>query len=283
MSGSILDNGTKANPSVAYYSGGGGGGGGTVVTTSSIVTSTITANGPILDTLEGPTKPYSFSVGVDGADNAYQIIQANSSFSAYADVRVADGTLAPLDTIRTQAGTGAGQITYLPNPSVAPTTGIRFLSSLNGGPAATAVISLSGQYPLGCMTLPGSNATCPAGAFGLPLCSTFQTYVGHSYEIMTNVQEAVVGLPGVPNPTDRLSYVCDGQVLDTILHSEISTLQGLNPKGRTIKGFFTAVATGPAQLTISNDTGSALSSIVSSANPLSVVVRDLGPNTLILP
>lgn len=43
---SLLDNGTKANPSLVYYSGGGGGGGGPTVVASTLTVSTILGGGP---------------------------------------------------------------------------------------------------------------------------------------------------------------------------------------------------------------------------------------------
>ena len=145
---SLLPNITYANQTTPLWAaaGGGGGGGGSTVTTSSITVSTITASGLILDYISGdPTKPaYNWAVGVDGANNSFQVLSAVSTQSAYIDVRVSESTGNPPNSVtdlRISANNGQAQIGFIPNTTNPATTGLRFVSSLNGGADATGVIN----------------------------------------------------------------------------------------------------------------------------------------------
>lgn len=286
----IVSHKSPSQPLWAAAGSGGGGGGGSVVTTSSIVTSTITAAGPINDFLAGPSAPaslaYTWKVEIDGSANSADVLSGASTASAYRDIQLADNTGAPIELLREQIVLGSAQIGYVTNPAAPAATGLSFISSLNGGPDATALLDATDRFPLGISQIVTSNsATCPAGAFGVPICAPFSTLIGHMYQVSFGVLEQVAdgtALGGAANPQDRLSYSIGNCELDTKLHSEISTLQGASPRGRVVTGCFQAGSLN-AQLVISNNTGSLLSTIYSGAvNPASLVVSDMGP-TITLP
>lgn len=263
-----------------YTTTGGGGGGGSVITTSSIVTSSITAAGPIIDNLSTGNAAYQFSVGVDGPNNAFMLISAPSTNTAYADVRVSDSTNAPVEILREQVSLGYAELGYITNPAAPAKTGISFISSLNGGPDATAILGSGEIFPLGCQLVPYASLTATAPAGSGVVLTGFSTVVGHAYQISFQVSEDVTG---VPNPDDRMSYVIGGQVLDTISHVEISTLQGANPKGRCVNAVFVG-PTPTVQLTVSNNSASAQSTIITCENTYlnGVLVKDMGPTTLVI-
>ena len=263
--------------------GGGGGGGGPAITTSSITVSTINAAGTILDYISGdPTKlDRTWIVEMDSGNNSADALTAPSTLLAYRDIRVADATGLPLQQLREVIGLGSAQIQYSSNPAGAATTGLKFISSLNGGSDATALLGGAGAvYPLGFQNILPNSATVPAGAFGVPVAAAFSTIAGHTYEVQFGVSEQVAsgtGLGGACNPQDRISYTCGSAIFDTQPHSLISTLQGASPRGRIITGIFEAVGVNQ-QVVASANTGSLLSTIITpSVDPASMKVRDLGP------
>lgn len=267
--------------------GSGGGGGGTSVNTSSITASTITASGTVESFIGGANKPeYLWAVALDGANNSADILTAVSTNSAYRDVALVEAGGAPYELLREQIVLGSAQIGYAPNPAAAASTGLRFISSLNGGPDATTVLTATDRFPLGISQVTTSNtAECPAGAFGFPISAPFSTLTNHLYQVSFGVLEQVgngAALGGAVAPQDRVSYSIGNAELDTRLHSEISTLQGASPRGRVVTGCFQASG-GNAQLVISNNTGSLLSTIYTGAvNPAFLVVSDMGA-TITLP
>ncbi len=281
---SLLPNITYANLDTPLFAlpGSGGGGGGPAIGTSSITVSTITAAGTLESFFAGSAKPEAFwQVGLDGINNSGEAISAGVTKTAYRDVRISDGTGTPVELLRTEISQGSATIGYAPNPAAAAQTGFTFISSLNGGPSGTALLSSTDRFPLGTQQVITSNtATLPAGAFGVPISAPFSTISGHVYQVSFGVQEQVAsgaGLGGVVNPEDRVSYVVDTAILDTILHSQISTLQVAQPRGRIINACFQA-NTANAQVTITNNTGSLLSTIYTGPNnPAFLIVNDVGP------
>lgn len=278
------------SPSQPYWaaagSGGGGGGGSTImtssITTSTITTQTITAQGPIVDFLASPSVPSSqWSVGLDGTGNAADVLKNASTLVAYRDTAIADSTGAEVQLIREEVALAYGQIGYITNPAAPAETGLRFLSSLNGGVDATALISSTDYYPLGNTVIPFAtlSAEAPAGS-GAVLTGSIPVVPGHLYNIAFQVSEAVTG---VPNPQDRVSYTIAGQVLDTIPHTEISTLQAENPRGRCVTGVFVP-PTNTVQLAVGNNSLSLESTIVTCIDTYltGVMLNDMGPS-IVLP
>lgn len=278
----IVSHKSPSQPLWAAAGSGGGGGGGPNPTVS-----TITGAGTFESFIAGANKPeYFWSVLVDGSSNSADILAAQSTSSAYRDTAITTAGGVPYEILREQITLGSAQIGYIPNPAAAATTGLRFISSLNGGSDATAVLTATDRFPLGISQVTTSNsATCPAGAFGVPISAPFSTIMGHLYQVSFGVLEQVtdgVALGGTVAPQDRLSYSIGNCELDTKLHSEISTLQGASPRGRVVTGCFQAGGLN-AQLVISNNGGSLLSTIYTGAvNPASLVVSDMGP-TITLP
>jgi len=288
---SLLPNITYANLETPLWaaagSGGGGGGGGSQVNTSSITVSTITGAGTFESFLAGANKPeYGWVVKVDGANNSADVLFAPSTNVAYRDTAITVAGGAEYQVLREEVTLGSAQIGYITNTGGPAATGIKFISSLNSGVDATAILTGADRFPLGISQILTSNsATCPAGAFGVPICAPFSTLVNHLYQVSFGVLEQVAngtGLGGAANPIDRVSYSVDNCELDTKLHSEISTLQSASPRGRVVTGCFQAGGTA-AQIVISNNTGSLLSTIYSGAvNPAFLIVSDMGA-TITLP
>jgi hypothetical protein len=276
---SLLKNQTSANQSLDFFGSGGGGGSGPAIVTSSITTSTITGEGGSwTNFMAGPGKPgQSWVVGLDGASNVSEILSGSIAGNTYRDIRASNAvTASTIQLVREEISAGFAQIGYITNPTAAPATGLRFLSSLNGGADATALITASDYFPLGQSLIPFAslNPVAPAGA-GAVLTAGFNVVPNHLYGISFQVSEAVTG---VPAPQDRVSYVIGGQVLDTIPHTQISTLQGVNPNGRTVNSVFRA-PTNSVQLAVSNNSASLQSTLVTCENTYinGAVIRDLGP------
>jgi hypothetical protein len=255
------------------------------VNTSSITVSTIAAAGAITDFLSGdPTKlGISWFVGLDGSANVSDVLKGDAGDITYRDTATANVTTGnEIEVLREEITAGSAQIGYITDTTNAAATGFRFISSLNGGADATAILGPTTIYPLGGQLAGGLTiGTCPAGVSGIPITDAFSTIAGHTYSIDLHIEEEQT--TGVPNPPDRMSYSVDGNVVLTLLHSEISTLNVTDPEGRMLHGVFTASGVA-AQVVIGNNTGSAQSTIVvpTTVGLNGLLVRDLGPTGLII-
>ena len=291
---SLLPLVTNANPNQPLFAafGSGGGGGGSTVTTSSITVSTITASGTILDYISGdPTKPaYNWSVGVDGANNSYQVLSAQSTQSAYLDVRVSESTGNPPNSVtdlRISANNGSAQIGFIPNISNPATTGLRFVSSLNTGADATGVINSTDFFPLGGQLLTNMVTVELGTGEQKPIIPPFSTITNHTYALDFQTGAEYTINNAVPNPADKRSFfvVCAGgnvANVNTRLLSELSTIGSGSPNGSSYSCVFTASGVN-AQL-IAQSSAGAVSSIVqpSLSGVNGVLLRDLGPQNLII-
>lgn len=197
---SLLDNGTKANPSVLYYSGGGGGGGGGVtVTTSSLTVSSISglAGGQI----EMNTLVQISSIGGALGPNSLTVVQNGFEFLTGGEARFnADGVISFQDNL--------GQITGV--------------STINGVAYPQANANMT-SFNLES----GGNFYVPAGGATVPMAS-FSTTQFHLYQMelpFLRVQNEPVGIPQEGAWADMtIDTAVNTTYLDTFDMASVSTI-----------------------------------------------------------
>jgi hypothetical protein len=284
---SLLPNLTYANLETPLWAvaGSGGGGSGSQVNTSSITVSTITGAGTFASFIAGATKlDYGWVVSVDGSSNSADVLVAPSTNTAYRDVAIALATGAEYQVLREEIALGSAQIGYITNPIAGATTGLRFISSLNGGPDATAVLTTTDRYPLGGQFIGLVPSVNLGDQDQKPLTSSFSTVVGHTYSL--DIQIASESVTATPAGSDHLSYYVIGAggnitVFNTILLSELSSITSV-PAGRSLHGVFTASGTNAQVIAQMSQTLVSTNVQATTQGYAGMLVRDMGPTNLII-
>ena len=232
-SGRILDNGTKANDTIAYYSGGGGSGG-----SGSLVASTLTVSS--INGLLGP----SGSVTFDGP-----LLMTNG------------GIAMNLDSIIWAAGAPGDTLAWNGNDGQ-----IAGVSTINGAPYPPAAAGLSVQsvsmLNTGVAILPQNSEGGP-----VPITQPFSTIVGKLYQASIKVTSETLQPAGNPAASDHYSFVDPSAgIALTRSYAELSSIQvGGNPRGQTVYFNFHAT-TAASQLTAYNNVGTTQSTIIGFDN-----------------
>lgn len=256
FAGSILDNGTKANPSLVYYSGGGGGGGNaSTFVTASVSTMSVSS----ITSLGGPVE-FSGSVVIPGALNVSSITSSAGGPNGTLvenGLDFVDGATIYFDA---NATGGFANISFAGNDGR-----LAGVSTINGAaypPAGALSVQTAPLANGGAIVLPENSVGGPR-----PITGTFATTAGKLYQATVKVTQEDLNPPGNPGASDHYSFV-DGAagVVLTRLHSEVSSIKaGGAPLGEMVT--FQWIAGGATtQLSAYNNIGSIQSTLVTLDN-----------------